>query len=237
MMIQNGEKNTISNIGFRIVKDFKRADSKIIEGFKGIATPNIGDVMGRFRAMDYRIKTINKPGIHIVGNAFTVRTHPSDNLLVHKAMDLAKPGDIIVIDACGDMGNAILGELMCHYAKVKQIAGYIVDGPIRDLQAIAEMGFPVFARGGTPRGPYKEGPGEINTTISCGNVPVNPGDIIVADDDGIVVIPIEDANNVLEKAKAVQQKEAGIIQAIYNGTWDRSWVDETLMQKECEIID
>ncbi|MBP1933897.1 RraA family protein [Ammoniphilus resinae] len=227
----------MANVGFRIVNHFERVNQEIIDGFKGIATPNIGDVMGRMFAMDYSIKTVNKPGIHVVGSAFTVRTHPSDNLMVHKAMDMAKPGDIIVIDACGDMGNAILGELMCHYAKTKGIAGYIVDGPVRDLHAIAEMEFPVFAKGGSPRGPYKEGPGEINTLISCGNVPVRPGDVIVADDDGVVVIPREDAENVLKKAKAIQEKEQEIISAIYDGRWDRKWVDETLRQKGCDGLD
>jgi len=227
----------MANVGFRIVNHFERVDQEIIDGFRGIATPNIGDVMGRMFAMDYAIKTVNKPGIHVVGSAFTVRTHPSDNLMVHKAMDMAKPGDIIVIDACGDMGNAILGELMCHYAKTKGIAGYIVDGPVRDLHAIAEMGFPVFAKGGSPRGPYKEGPGEINTLISCGNVPVRPGDVIVADDDGVMVIPREDAEDVLKKAKAIQEKEQEIISAIYDGRWDRKWVDETLRQKGCEGLD
>jgi regulator of RNase E activity RraA len=227
----------MSNVGFRVVKNIERVDQKIIEGFKGIAAPNIGDVMGRMFAMDHSIKSVNKPGIHIVGSAFTVRTHPGDNLLVHKAMDLAHPGDIIVVDACGDMGNAILGELMCHYAKTKGIVGYIIDGPVRDLHGISEMEYPVFAKGGTPRGPYKEGPGEINTVISCGNVPVNPGDVIVADDDGIVVIPKEDAEDVLEKAREIQEKEKMVIDSIYNGTWERSWVDEVLQKKGCQIID
>ncbi len=193
--------------------------------------------MGRFRAMDHAIKSVNKPGIHVVGSAFTVRTHPSDNLMVHKAMDLAKPGDLIVIDASGDMGHAILGELMCHYAKGKGLGGFIVDGPVRDLYAIAEMGFPVFARGGTPRGPYKEGPGEINTVISCGNVPVAPGDVIVGDDDGVVVIPSAEAQEVLKSARAVQEKEAATIQAIYDGKWDRSWIDAALQAKGCEVIE
>lgn len=227
----------MSNIGFRIVENVDRINPKIINGYKGIAASNIADVMGRFRAMDHSIKSVNKPGIHVVGSAFTVRTHPSDNLMVHKALDLAQPGDIIVIDACGDMGNAILGELMCLYAKVKGLGGFIVDGPVRDLYAIAEMGFPVFARGGTPRGPYKEGPGEINTVISCGNVPIAPGDVIVGDDDGIVVIPKAEAAEVLKSAKAVQDKEAAIIQAIYDGKWDRAWVDDTLKSKGCEIIE
>lgn len=227
----------MSNIGFRICKSVDRINPEIIAGFKGIAASNIADVMGRFRAMDHAIKSVNKPGIHVVGSAFTVRTHPSDNLMVHKAMDLAKPGDLIVIDASGDMGHAILGELMCHYAKVKGIGGFIVDGPVRDLYAIAEMGFPVFARGGTPRGPYKEGPGEINTVISCGNVPVAPGDVIVGDDDGVVVIPSAEAQEVLKSARAVQEKEAATIQAIYDGKWDRSWIDAALQAKGCEVIE
>ncbi|MGF9711432.1 RraA family protein [Paenibacillus naphthalenovorans] len=227
----------MSNIGFRICKSVDRINPEIIAGFKGIAASNIADVMGRFRAMDHAIKSVNKPGIHVVGSAFTVRTHPSDNLMVHKAMDLAKPGDLIIIDASGDMGHAILGELMCHYAKVKGLGGFIVDGPVRDLYAIAEMGFPVFARGGTPRGPYKEGPGEINTVISCGNVPVAPGDVIVGDDDGVVVIPSAEAQEVLKSARAVQEKEAATIQAIYDGKWDRSWIDAALQAKGCEVIE
>ncbi|MDQ0221137.1 RraA family protein [Peribacillus cavernae] len=226
----------MGNVGFRIIENFKRADQEVIDGFKGIATPNIADVMGRFRAMNHMIKSINKPGIHIVGSAFTVRTHPSDNLMVHKAIDLARPGDIIVVDACGDMGNAILGEIMCHYAKVKGITGYVVDGPVRDLQGIANMDFPVFARGGTPRGPYKEGPGEINTTISCGDVPVSPGDILVGDDDGVVVVPKEEASKVLAQAREIQEKEESIIQSIYDNKWDRSWVDEVLQKKGCVTI-
>lgn len=227
----------MSNVGFRVYENVKRADQALIDGFEGIATPNIGDVMGRMFAMEHSIKSINKPGIHIFGSALTVRTHPADNLMVHKAMDLAQPGDIIVIDACGDMGNAILGELMCHYAKTKGIAGYIVDGSVRDLHGIAEMGFPVFAKGGSPRGPYKEGPGEINTIISCGGVSISPGDIIVADDDGVIAIPKDDAPTVLANAKKVQEKEKAVIESIYKGEWDRTWVDQTLQDKGCEIIE
>ncbi|WP_246092816.1 RraA family protein [Terrilactibacillus laevilacticus] len=104
-----------------------------------------------------------------------------------------KQGDIIVIDAFGGQENAIVGELICHYAMAKGIAGIVTNSPIRDSLAIREMNLPVYARGKTPRGPLKEGSGEINTTISCGTVPVNPGDIIVGDDDGVVVVPKQDA--------------------------------------------
>lgn len=226
----------MSNVGNRIIKEWKRPDKEMIEAFKGLPSSNVGDVMGRMFAMDYSIKPVNKPGVNLVGTAFTVRTHPADNLMVHKALDMAQPGDVIIVDACGDMGNAILGEIMCHYAKSKGIAGFIVDGSVRDLYSIAEMGFPVFAKGGSPRGPYKEGPGEINTLISCGNVAINPGDIVVADDDGVVVVPLENAVDILEKAKKKQRAEEEEIKAIYNGSLDRRWVDETLEKKGCQFI-
>lgn len=226
----------MSNIGYRVIKNFERVERVLIEEFRGLATPVIGDVMGRMWAMNSKIKPINKPGVHVVGSALTVRTHPSDNLLVHKAMDIAEPGDVIVIDASGDIEHAILGEIMCHYAKSRGIAGFIVDGAIRDKLSVAELDFPVFSKGVTPRGPYKEGPGEVNTVISCGNVPVAPGDIIIGDDDGIVVVPKGDAEVVLNKAKALSIKEEETIQSIYEGTWDRTWIDKVLAEKGIDII-
>lgn len=221
----------MGNIGFRVIDNFKRVEPSVVEGFKGIATSIIGDVMGRMWVMNSTIKSINYPEVHVVGNALTVRTHPSDNLLVHKAMDIAKPGDIIVIDASGDTNHAIIGEIMSHYAKTKGIVGFIVDGAVRDKVSIAKLGFPVFSKGVSPRGPYKEGPGEINSVISCGNVPVSAGDIIVADDDGVAVIPIADASIVLKKAQELAKKEEETIKSIYEGKWDRSWVDQTLNEK------
>ncbi|RFU62806.1 RraA family protein [Peribacillus saganii] len=225
----------MGNIGYRVINDFQRIESNVIEGYKGIATPVIGDVMGKMWVMNHLIKSINSPGIHVVGSALTVRTHPSDNLMVHKAMDLAKPGDIIVIDASGDTQHAILGEIMCHYARSRGIAGFVVDGAVRDRLSISNMGFPVFSKGVTPRGPYKEGPGEVNTVISCGNVPVSPGDIIVGDDDGVAVIPKADAELVLTKSNILLRQEEEIVQKIDQGQWDRRWVDQTLEAKGIEI--
>lgn len=224
--------------GFQIMKDVDRVPPEVIDGFKGIPAANIADVMGRFRAMDHSIKSMNKLGTHLVGSAVTVRTTPTDNLMVHKALDLANPGDVIVVDAFGGNENALIGELMCHYAIVRKLGGFVLNAPIRDVDAIYDMDLPVFAKGGTPRGPYKEGPGEINTAISCGTVPVNPGDVIVGDDDGVVVVPKEEAADVLEEAKAVQTKEEQIIAKMYDeGKWERAWVDETLRKKGCRIID
>jgi regulator of RNase E activity RraA len=225
----------LASTGYRVIVDFDRLDRGLVDGFKNIATSVIGDVMGRMRVMNYAIKPLNQPGVHMAGSALTVRTHPSDNLLVHKAMDIARPGDIIVVDASGDTEHAIIGEIMSFYAKTKGIGGFVIDGAIRDRIGIAKLGLPVFAKGTTPRGPYKEGPGEVNTTISCANVPVSPGDIIVGDDDGVVVIPKDEAHVIFEKALELSSKEEEAMRSIGQGKWDRSWVDEILMKKGIEI--
>jgi regulator of RNase E activity RraA len=223
----------MTNIGFRIVHTVERVDSSIVANYTGakLPTPNIADVMGRFNAIGQGIHTFNRDDVYMAGPAFTVRTHPSDNLMVHKAIDMAQPGDVIVVEAGGDMSHAILGELMCLYAKSRGIKGFVVDGPVRDGVAIKQMGYPVFAKGLSPRGPYKEGPGEINVPISCGGMPVSPGDLVIGDSDGVVVVPREAAGEIFEKAVAVRQYEEKVIQQIANGQWDRSWVDETLLGK------
>lgn len=225
----------MASTGYCVINDFDRLDSRIVDGYKNIATSVIGDVMGRMRVMNYAIKPVNQPGVHMAGSALTVRTHPSDNLLVHKAMDIARPGDIIVVDASGDTEHAIIGEIMCFYAKKRGIGGFVIDGAVRDRLGIAKLGLPVFAKGTTPRGPYKEGPGEVNTTISCGNVPVSPGDIIVGDDDGVVVVPKDEAQIILEKAIKLSSKEEETMRYIAEGKWDRLWVDEILRKKGIEI--
>ncbi|MDA0629289.1 RraA family protein, partial [Acinetobacter baumannii] len=121
--------------------------------------------------------------------ACTVRVFPGDNLMVHKSLDIAQPGDIVVVTAGGSNMNAILGDMICTKAKHRHIAGFIVDGLIRDLPDILPLDFPVWARGTTPIGPLHRGPGEVNYPIACGGVVVNPGDLVVADDAGIVAIP------------------------------------------------
>jgi regulator of RNase E activity RraA len=232
--IFNDERKSyqMTDCGVTIIEEFSRAPKRVIEGFEGLATANIADVMGRFRAMDFTVKSMNKLGVHLVGSALTIRVHPTDNLMVHKAMDLAKPWDVLVIDAFGGNENAIVGELICQYAKIKGISGIVTNSPIRDVYAINKLEFPVYAKGATPRGPLKEGSGEVNTTISCGMVPAHPGDIIVGDDDGIVVIPKEAAETVLEKTRHIQEKEQFVIENMMKtGKWERAWVDEVLCQK------
>lgn len=225
----------MANVGFRIFTKITRPPKDLIEAFRGLATPNIADNMSRFFCVDADIRPMSKG--HILGTAFTVRARPGDNLLFHKALDLAQPGDVIVVDGQGEMSNSLCGEIMVRYAIKKNLAGFLIDGAIRDLGPISEMDFPVYARGAQPKGPYKDGPGEINVPVAIGGVVINPGDILVGDQDGVVVICPEDAAEILAKTKATQAKEAGIFQAIENGAWDRAWVDKTLQEKGCEIIE
>lgn len=228
----------MSNIGFRIYEKVKRPDRELVKAFGEFCTPNIADNMNRFGCVDPAIKPVNaKPGIKMVGTAFTVKSRVADNLMFHKALDMASPGDVIVIDVQGDMNNSVCGELMALYAESRGLAGFLVDGCIRDAGSIRGMDFPVFARGANPKGPYKDGPGEINVPVSCGGVVINPGDIIVGDEDGVVVIRPEDAPDILKKTRETEAKEKQIVEAIKQGRWDRSWVDKALKEKGCEYVD
>ena len=154
--------------------------------------------------------------------------------MFHKAMDLAKPGDVVVIAAGGVCERAILGELMATYCKLQGLAGIVVDGAVRDRDALQRMDLPIYAKGVTPNGPYKNGPGEIGTIISVGGQVVHPGDILVGDGDGVVVIPWEDAGEILEKTRATSAKEEQIMATMLrDGTYLRPWVDEKLREIGC----
>lgn len=226
----------MSNAGCRIFLKVNRPDKELVEGFKGLPVANIADEMNRFFCVDARIKPYNnKP---LLGTAFTVKARATDNLFLHKALELAQPGDVIIVDAQGDLTNAITGEIMMTQAAVNGLAGVVIDGAIRDAEAMKELDMPVFAAGVTPKGPYKDGPGEINVPVSCGGVVVNPGDIVVGDADGIVIIRPQDAPVILEKAKAKMAKEQAIIKGIKDRVpRDKSWIDKGLAAIGCEIID
>jgi len=225
----------MSNAGFRIIMEYDRSYLALAEKFYPHCTPNIADNMGRMFCMDAAIKPV-RSDLKLVGIALTVKTRPGDNLLVHKAIDVAQPGDVIVVDAQGDMTNSIIGEIMVRYAQSRQINGFIIDGSIRDWDGIKNLNMPVYSKGATPRGPYKDGPGEINVPISCGGVVINPGDIIVGDSDGVVVIPPKDAERVLKDTESIALREAEIFKQIEAGTHDRTWVDKLLQEKGCQII-
>lgn len=167
-------------------------------------------------------------GRAMVGPAITVRTRPGDNLVGHKGLDLARLGDVVVIDARGELVNAILGELMTEYAASRGIAGIVVDGAVRDQTSLSAGENPVFARGFSQRGPYKSGPGELHGPVSIGGAAVNDGGVILDDAAGLAVIPRARALSAVESAEQVVAKEDEQRRAIQAGTWDRSWVDDSL---------
>src|SRR5207302_4451763 len=169
----------------------------------------------------------------LCGPACTVKVFPGDNLMVHKALDVARPGDIVVVDTGRSASNAVLGDLVTTKAKHRQIAGFIVDGLIRDLPGILPLNFPVFARGTTPVGPLHRGPGEINYPISCGGVVVNPADLIVADGAGVVVVPRDIAPELLLRLKSHAETNEAYLNAVKRGEFSNQWVDRILEQHGC----
>jgi Demethylmenaquinone methyltransferase len=225
----------MANPGFRIKKSILRPEKALVESFKGIPAANIGDNMNRICCMNSRITPMN--AAPLLGSAFTVKVRAGDNLFLHKAIDMAQPGDVLVVDAQNEQSYAITGELMIMWMRRRNLAGLVLDGCIRDIDAVKHMDFPVYATGVNPNGPLKEGGGEINFPVMCGGLVVNPGDIILGDADGVVVISPADAADVLKRAKAQNEKEAKVMQDIENLAWNRAWVDAALQAKGCEFID
>ncbi len=226
----------MSNAGFRIFTKINRPSKELVEQFRGLPVANIADEMNRFFCMDARIRPLNSTPL--LGTAFTVKARIGDNLMFHKAIDMAQPGDVIVVDVQGDIANSLTGEIMMRHVAKRGLAGVVVDGAVRDSDALRKMELSIYAAGITPKGPYKDGPGEINVPVCCGGVVVNPGDILVGDGDGIVVISPQDAPLSLEKAKKKLQQEQDTFKAIEEGTWSRSaYSDEAFLKKGCEIID
>jgi RraA family protein len=218
----------------RILEIPRRPEARLVAEFAKMVTPHLSDSMERLYAGGPQLRPMHKEG-KLAGPAYTVKTAPGDNLLVHKALDTAKAGDVLVVDAGGFGDHAIIGELMMSRARQRGIAGIVIWGAIRDSAEIGAGSYPVYACAVTHRGPYKNGPGEINVPVMMGGMPVNPGDIIVGDADGLVAIPLESAERVLASAKAILEKETAAMKQILAGTVDRSWVDKTLKEKGYRI--
>jgi regulator of RNase E activity RraA len=223
--------------GFIVRKSFERADPAIVEQFRGLASANISDIQGRFQTFDARIKPIYAPMAPLCGPAFTVKARPGDNLLATKAIHMANPGDVIVISGGFEMNLSVWGGVMSGIAKAKGIAGVLTDALVRDVAEIRDIGLVVYATGLTPVGPTKEGVGQINTTIDCGGVIVNPGDIIVGDEDGAVVVRKEEAEAVLQRTHTRMELERQWFEAIARGETILEDSDDYLRERGAEIID
>lgn len=226
-------------VGKRIYLKREMPDPELVKEFRKIPASNTADVMGRSCAMNPRIRLVSSPQTQVMaGAAYTVKCRAGDNLALHAALGRCGEGDVLVVSNEEDNTRAILGEIMMAYLKfTKKIAGIIVDGPIRDIDEIGKWDFPVFCTGTTPGGPYKEGPGEVNVPVACGGVSVNPGDIIVGDPDGVIVIPRKDAAAILIDAKAFMEADTAKLPKAKDGTQNRDWVEKALEAKGFEIID
>lgn len=226
-------------VGKRIYLKRNLPDSEVVEQFKKTPASNVADMMGRNCAMNPRIHLVSQPKEQMMaGPAYTVKCRAGDNLALHAALTFCQEGDVLVVSNEEDDTRALMGEVMMAFLKYsKKVAGIVLDGPIRDIDEISHWDFPVYCTGTTPGGPYKEGPGEINVPIACGGISVNPGDIILADPDGVIVIPRKDAADILEAAKKYQASDEEKLMAAKKGLAKREWVEKTLAEKGFEIID
>ena len=204
-------------IGFRAFLEIERPDPVLIEAYREIPSSNIGDCVKRMNCMFGGIRAYNH--IKLLGPAFTVKVPAGDNLVAQMALDYAKPGDIIVIDGAGYADRALVGGMMLAYAEERRLGGFVVNGAVRDLDDIKNSGLPVFALAATPLGPYREGPGEINVPVVCGGQVVMPGDILVGDSDGLVVIPRKDAEALLDAVRANLAMEQDEMKRMKDGTY------------------
>jgi RraA family protein len=221
--------------GFRVRPDFPRVDPGLARQFTLFPTPDISDLLNRLYAIDPGVRCLTGADHRLCGPACTVKVFPGDNLMVHKSLDVARPGDVVVVDAGGSPMNAVLGDLICTKAWHRGLQGFVVDGLVRDLPDIVLLDLPVFARGTTPIGPLHRGPGEINYPICCGGVVVNPGDLVVADQAGVVVVPREIAADLLQRLHSHRETNAAYLASVKRGDFSNAWVDRLLREHGCPL--
>jgi 4-hydroxy-4-methyl-2-oxoglutarate aldolase len=202
-----------------VVTEVQRPDQSLVEQFKQIPTAVLSDVTTKYEnTMTHEIKPVSED-VRMAGTAITVKTYPGDNLMVHKAITLAEPEDVLVVDANQYTEAGIWGELASTSSKHHRLAGTIIDGAVRDIDEIREMEYPVYARAVSPKGSYKAHPGSINVPISCGGVSIEPGDIVVGDDEGVAIVGAEEAESVLVAAKEKLSDEEAMIDRIKQGEY------------------
>lgn len=216
--------------GFRVLDVPSRPAAEVVEGLGAAPTAMISDRLNRLYTMAPAIRLLTTAS-RLAGPAVTVKVFPGDNLMVHKALDLVEPGDVIVIDAAGSQMTAVIGDMVATKARHRGAVGIVVDGLVRDLEGIEDLGdFVVFGRGSTPIGPLHRGPGEVNVPVSCGGIVVSPGDVIVGDPDGVVVVPQSLAADLVEVVTDDVARDQAYGDAVRRGEFSMAWVDEALEQ-------
>jgi RraA family protein len=216
----------------QILQRTRQVPAQLVQAYRGLPVANISDCMARMTAAGPRLRPMHKSG-YLAGPALTVKTRPGDNLMIHKALTLAQAGDVIVVDAGGDLTNALFGEIMVASAVKIGLAGVVLNGAVRDSEEIGRGEFPLYAAGITHRGPYKDGPGEINVPIAIDGMVVHPGDLIVGDADGLLCIPFDDAEQVLAATHKKMALEKEMLADIAAGKLDTAWIDATLRRIGC----
>lgn len=220
------------SIGFRVLQPARKVSAEWVERYREVPVANVSDSMHRMTAAGARLRPMHSKGV-LAGPALTVKARPGDNLMLHYALDIAEPGDVIVVDAGGDLSNALIGEMMVAYAIQRGVAGIVINGAIRDAASIGAGEFPLFAAGVSHRGPYKDGPGEINVPIAIDGMVIEPGDLVIGDDDGLLCVPLDQVAEVYDRAAAKHGAEQKQLEQIAKGLNDRSWVIESLKKKGC----
>lgn len=215
--------------GFRVRSHGNRLPKRLVDQLGTFETPDISDLLNRLYTMEAAIAPLTPDAPRVAGLACTVKVFPGDNLMVHKALDIAQPGDVIVVDASSSHMTAVFGDMIATKASHRGVAGFVIDGLIRDLPGIRDVpGMAVFARGVTPIGPLHRGPGEVNFPVSCGGIVVNPGDVIVGDQNGVVVVPQGVAADLLGQLEIRRERETSYVAAVKRGEFSNAWVDRVL---------
>ena len=218
--------------GLQILKRTRQVPDTYLQAFRGMPVANVSDCMARMTAAGPRLRPMHKRG-YLIGSALTVKCRPGDNLMIHKALTMAQKGDVIVVDAGGDLTNALFGEIMMATAVAIGVAGIVLNGAVRDSDEIARGEFPLYAAGVTHRGPYKDGPGEINVPIAIDGMVVHPGDLMLGDADGLLCVPYDSLQSVLEATQQKMVIEKQMLADIAAGTLDTTWIDATLQRIGC----
>lgn len=206
-----------------INKNFERVPVALVQQAAGYQAAILADVAGRRGALNGRIQSLRR-GMKLAGPALTVEVRPGDNLMIHAALELAQPGDVLVIDGKGDLSSALMGTLMFTACKKLKLAGVVIDGAARDSAEIDGLGFPVFCVGTNPNGPTKNVAGRIGHPVSVGSVTVHPGDFVLGDEDGVVVVERHRLASLLPLAAAKVTDEAERLAAIDKGQVAATWL-------------
>lgn len=224
--------------GFKLKKSIRRPSAELVAQLAPFATANVSDIQGRQYTMRSEIQPVTFLDRKIVGPAVTVKARPGDNLMAMKAIELAQAGDVIVISSDGEANLSVWGGIMSMMAARKGVAGVITDGVVRDVSQCREADLAIWATGLTPVGPTKLGPGQINQPTSCGGVIVNPGDVIFADEDGVVVVPQDELEAVIARShERVAREEAWLVRIAQDDFSPLVDTDEALRAMGCEIVD